>query len=29
MATMGSLKGDWKDPNAITHGTYVIIAVVF
>ncbi len=26
---MGSLKGDWKDPNAIAHGTYVITATQF
>ena len=25
----GILKGDWMDPNAIVHSTYVIITVVF
>ncbi len=29
MATMGSCEGDWTDPNAIVHITYVNIAVVF
>ena len=29
MATMGSCKGDWTDPNAIAHITYVILAVDF
>ena len=29
MATMGSLKGDWKDPNAIAHGTYAHTTIDF
>jgi len=29
MATVGSWKREWNDPNAIAHITYVILAVVF
>ena len=29
MATMGSWKGDWKDPNAIAHDSPAFITLVF